>query len=71
MSKLVNVYGMPERRYEVRSEETALDVQVHGQSKYIEMVEELPEPEFEKQIQEPKKIIKPKENISESPQLSD
>ena len=25
----VNVYGMPEKRYEVRSEETAIDVQIH------------------------------------------
>lgn len=48
--QLVNVYGMPERRYEVRSEENALDVQVHGKSIYIpfkdienhDEVEELP-----------------------------
>ena len=32
--QLVNVYGLPERRYEVRSEENALDVQVHGESDY-------------------------------------
>lgn len=32
--QMVNVYGLPERRYEVRSEETALDVQVHGETKY-------------------------------------
>lgn len=28
--QLVNVYGLPEKRYEIRSEESALDVQVHG-----------------------------------------
>ncbi len=28
--QLVNVYGKPERRYEVRSEETAIDIQVHN-----------------------------------------
>ena len=33
--QLVNVYGLPERRYEIRSEENALDVQVHGKSEYI------------------------------------
>lgn len=33
--QMVNVYGLPERRYEVRSEESALDVQVHGQSEYV------------------------------------
>ena len=26
----VNVYGLPNRRYEIRSEETAIDVQIHG-----------------------------------------
>lgn len=26
----VNVYGLPEKRYEVRSEENAVDIQVHG-----------------------------------------
>ena len=25
----VNVYGLPERRYEVRSEDNAVDVQIH------------------------------------------
>ena len=35
--QLVNVYGMPERRYEVRSEESALDVQVHGQSRFVQI----------------------------------
>ena len=25
----VNVYGLPEKRYEVRSEDTAIDVQIH------------------------------------------
>lgn len=28
--QLVNVYGLPEKRYEIRSEDNALDVQVHG-----------------------------------------
>lgn len=28
--QLVNVYGKPERRYEVRSEDTAVDVQIHN-----------------------------------------
>jgi len=28
--QLVNVYGKPEKRYEVRSEDNAVDVQVHG-----------------------------------------
>lgn len=32
--QLVNVYGLPEKRYEIRSEENAVDVQVHGASKY-------------------------------------
>lgn len=33
----VNVYGMPERRYEIRSEENAIDIQVHGNSEYVLM----------------------------------
>lgn len=28
----VNVYGLPERRYEVRSEDAAVDVQIHRQA---------------------------------------
>ena len=32
--QLVNVYGLPEKRYEIRSEETAVDVQVHGEVYY-------------------------------------
>lgn len=32
--QLVNVYGVPEKRYEIRSEETAVDVQVHGDVYY-------------------------------------
>lgn len=28
--QLVNVYGKPEKRYEVRSEDNAVDVQIHG-----------------------------------------
>ena len=28
--QLVNVYGQPEKRYEVRSEDNAVDVQIHG-----------------------------------------
>lgn len=28
--QLVNVYGKPERRYEIRSEDTAVDVQIHN-----------------------------------------
>jgi hypothetical protein len=32
--QLVNVYGVPEKRYEIRSEETAVDVQVHGEVYY-------------------------------------
>lgn len=28
--QLVNVYGKPEKRYEVRSEDTAIDVQIHN-----------------------------------------
>lgn len=31
--QLVNVYGRPEKRYEVRSESTAIDVQLHDSSK--------------------------------------
>lgn len=27
--QLVNVYGKPERRYEIRSEDNAIDVQIH------------------------------------------
>lgn len=51
--QLVNVYGMPERRYEVRSEENSLDVQVHGQSLYIpfqdvESQNEVEQPSMEK-----------------------
>ena len=54
--QLVNVYGMPERRYEVRSEESALDVQVHGQSQYlpfkgVETIKEVEEPQKSKQTQ--------------------
>lgn len=32
--QLVNVYRQPEKRYEVRSEESAVDIQVHGIVKY-------------------------------------
>lgn len=32
--QLVNVYGLPERRYEIRSEENAVDVQVYGETEY-------------------------------------
>ena len=32
--QLVNVYGLPEKRYEIRSEESAVDVQVHGETNY-------------------------------------
>lgn len=39
--QLVNVYGQPEKRYEVRSEETALDVQVHGESEYPGLMAEV------------------------------
>lgn len=28
--QLVNVYGLPEKRYEIRSEDNAVDIQVHG-----------------------------------------
>jgi len=28
---MVNVYGEPERRYEIRSEEEAVDVQIHDE----------------------------------------
>jgi hypothetical protein len=28
--QLVNVYGKPEKLYEVRSEDNAVDVQIHG-----------------------------------------
>ena len=31
----VNVYGLPEKRYEVRSEDAALDVQVYGESHFL------------------------------------
>ena len=33
--QLVNVYGEPQKRYEIRSEENAIDVQVHGASEYL------------------------------------
>jgi hypothetical protein len=29
--QMVNVYGEPERRYEIRSEEEAVDVQIHDE----------------------------------------
>lgn len=32
--QLVNVYGLPEKKYEIRSEENAVDVQVHGEVYY-------------------------------------
>ncbi len=32
--QLVNVYGLPEKRYEIRSEENAVDIQVHGSVYY-------------------------------------
>lgn len=31
----VNVYGLPNKKYEIRSEDTALDVQVHGENIHI------------------------------------
>lgn len=33
--QLVNVYKEPQKRYEIRSEENAIDVQVHGASDYL------------------------------------
>lgn len=30
--QLVNVYGTPEKQYEIRSEDNAIDVQIHEQS---------------------------------------
>ena len=32
---MVNVYKEPQKRYEIRSEENAIDVQVHGASDYL------------------------------------
>ena len=28
--QMVNVYGLPDKRYEVRSEDNAVDIQLHG-----------------------------------------
>lgn len=57
--QLVNVYGMPERRYEVRSEENALDVQVHGQSIYIPFKDIERQDEVEEHsLEEPKQTDK-------------
>ena len=36
----VNVYGLPEKHYEVRSEDTALDVQIHKKESAHESIEE-------------------------------
>lgn len=36
----VNVYGEPEKRYEIRSEDSAIDVQVHGKSDYLPFIVE-------------------------------
>ncbi|WP_303839309.1 sacsin N-terminal ATP-binding-like domain-containing protein [Selenomonas ruminantium] len=36
----VNVYGLPEKHYEVRSEDTALDVQIHKKESEHESIEE-------------------------------
>jgi superfamily I DNA and/or RNA helicase len=36
--QLVNVYGLPEKRYEIRSEDNALDVQVYGTVYYAPFV---------------------------------
>ncbi|MCQ2081899.1 MAG: AAA domain-containing protein [Lachnospiraceae bacterium] len=36
--QIVNVYGLPEKRYEIRSEDSALDVQVHGKVYYAPFV---------------------------------
>ena len=33
--QFVNVYGEPQKRYEIRSEDNAIDVQVHGTSEYL------------------------------------
>lgn len=34
----VNVYGLPERRYEVRTEDNAVDVQIHKASSEVEVI---------------------------------
>ena len=46
----VNIYGIPEQRYEVRSEESALDVQVHGDSIFIPFLEDNANDALEKVI---------------------
>lgn len=38
--QMVNVYGLPEKHYEIRSEENALDVQVYGTSSFRLLQEE-------------------------------
>ena len=38
--QMVNVYGLPEKHYEIRSEENALDVQVYGTSSFRLLEEE-------------------------------
>ena len=37
--QLVNVYGLPEKRYEIRSEDNAIDVQVYGSAYYAPFAE--------------------------------
>ena len=38
--QMVNVYGLPEKHYEIRSEENALDVQVYGHSDFVLLSDE-------------------------------
>ena len=38
--QMVNVYGLPEKHYEIRSEENALDVKVYGTSSFRLLQEE-------------------------------
>ncbi len=61
----VNVYGLPEKRYEVRAEDNAVDVQIHREAKLATSEPETPEPSAPPA---PATSITPTSNESEQPE---
>jgi len=60
----VNVYGLPESRYEIRTEDSAIDVQIHRTSSKLLLIE--PEPDIKPQT----KVSSPEPVRAESPTTS-
>lgn len=53
----VNVYGLPEKRYEIRSEDTAVDVQVHRENETTVVIPKIASPEEQPKAQEVKPSV--------------